>query len=592
MRSLPLPRIPATLDAIEDGTECDVVVLGAGGAGMSAAVFAAIDGARVLLVESTEYVGGTTAWSAGTTWIPGTELAPQVNPDDSLDKALHFLDQAVGERAPRALRQSLLAHGREAVAKMERNSQLQYRVRPFHPDYLSELEDATLCGRALEPLPFDGRKLGPLLPLVRPPIPEFTVLGGMAVDRDDIVHLLGWKKSLKSVAYVARIVLRHAADRLLHGRGTRLLMGNALIGRLLLSLKERGVPLLMRTQATALHRDEQGRVSEITLAQGTMQRRVRVKGGVVLASGGFNRDPRRRQALLPGVDMAWCPGAPGHTGTAHTLAESVGAHYGTGAMSNAFWAPVSLRKRADGSTAVFPHFVFDRAKPGMVTVDGEGQRFLNESTSYHLFGIAMQQAHQQRPSIPAYLITDAEGLRKYGLGMVRPGGMGLASALADGYVTTANTLEELARKLGLPAGNLAATIERFNTYWQQGQDPEFKRGTTAYQRANGDANWKAGPNPSLGPVRTAPFYALKLYPGDIGAATGLVTDGEARALDREGRVIGGLYAVGNDQQSAMGGTYPGPGITIGPGLVFAYLAARDAVVAAKETMAPEQRLAA
>ncbi|MES2483648.1 MAG: FAD-dependent oxidoreductase [Pseudomonadota bacterium] len=592
MRSLPLPRIPATLDAIEDGTEYDVVVLGAGGAGMSAAVFAAIDGARVLLVESTEYVGGTTAWSAGTTWIPGTELAPQVNPDDSLDKALHFLDQAVGERAPRALRQSLLAHGREAVAKMERNSQLQYRVRPFHPDYLSELEDATLCGRALEPLPFDGRKLGPLLALVRPPIPEFTVLGGMAVDRDDIVHLLGWKKSLKSVAYVARIVLRHAADRLLHGRGTRLLMGNALIGRLLLSLKERGVPLLMRTQATALHRDEQGRVSEITLAQGTMQRRVRVKGGVVLASGGFNRDPRRRQALLPGVDMAWCPGAPGHTGTAHTLAESVGAHYGTGAMSNAFWAPVSLRKRADGSTAVFPHFVFDRAKPGMVTVDGQGQRFLNESTSYHLFGIAMQQAHQQRPSIPAYLITDAEGLRKYGLGMVRPGGMGLASALADGYVTTANTLEDLARKLGLPAGKLAATIERFNTYWQQGQDPEFKRGTTAYQRANGDANWKAGPNPSLGPVRKAPFYALKLYPGDIGAATGLVTDGEARALDREGRVIGGLYAVGNDQQSAMGGTYPGPGITIGPGLVFAYLAARDAVVAAKETMAPEQRLAA
>lgn len=581
--SLPLPPpMPAALDQIASGAEFDVVVLGAGGAGMSAAAYAAIDGARVLLVESTEYVGGTTAWSAATTWVPGTHLAPQVNTEDTLDKALHFLDQAVGERSPRAVRQSLLAHGAQAVAKIEKHSHLRYRVRPFHPDYLSELEDSTLCGRALEPLPFDGRTLGPLLRLVRPPIPEFTVLGGMAVDRDDIIHLLGWKKSLRSVAYVARIVLRHVADRLLHGRGTRLLMGNALIGRLLLTLQERGVTLLLQTQATELHREPGGAVREIALTQHGVQRRVRVKGGVILASGGFNRDPALRQAMLPGVDMAWCPGAPGHTGTAHTLAQRVGAHYGSGALSHAFWAPVSLRKRSDGSTAVFPHFVFDRAKPGMVTVDGTGQRFVNESTSYHLFGIAMQQAHQSRPTIPAYLITDADGLRKYGLGMVRPGGMGLRAALADGYVTRGDTVEALATVLGLPPQTLAQTIARFNTYGQDGHDPQFQRGTTAYQRANGDACWP-GPNPSLGPVQTAPFYAVKLYPGDIGAATGLQTDGEARALDREGQPIAGLYAVGNDQQSAMGGAYPGPGITVGPGLVFAYLAARDAVARAGQS---------
>lgn len=567
---------PARLDAIADGAEFDVVVLGAGGAGMSAAVYAAIAGARVLLVESTEYVGGTTAWSAATTWIPGTHLAPQVNPKDTLADALRFLDQAVGTRAPRTLRESLLAHGAEAVATIEKHSHLQYRVRPFHPDYLSELDGSTLCGRALEPLPFDGRSLGPALSLVRPPIPEFTVLGGMAVDRDDIQHLLAWNKSPRSFLYATRIMLRHAADRLLHGRGTRLLMGSALVGRLLLSLKERGVTLLMQTRATDLQPDASGQVRTLTLAGGGQTRTVRVRGGVILATGGFNRDPKRRRDLLPGADLAWCPGAPGHTGTAHDLAERLGAHYGTGAMSNAFWAPVSLRRRADGSTAVFPHFVFDRAKPGMVTVDGTGRRFLNESTSYHLFGIGMQRANQDRPSVPAFLITDAQGMRKYGLGMVRPRGMGLRAALADGYVTTGRTLEELATRLGLPPQVLAETIGRFNTYWHTGQDPEFQRGTTAYQRANGDATW-AGPNPSLGPVETAPFYAVKLYPGDIGAATGLATDGEARALDRDGRPIPGLYAVGNDQQSAMGGTYPAPGITIGPGLVFAYLAARDAV---------------
>lgn len=577
---------PARLEALPDGAAFDVVVLGAGGAGMSAAVFAAIAGARVLLVESTEVVGGTTAYSAGTTWVPGTHLAPQVNAQDTLGEARRFLDAAVGERSDPAVREALLTHGPEAVATIEKHSHLQYRIRPFHPDYLSELEGSTLCGRALEPLPFDGRRLGEHFALVRPPIPEFLVLGGMMVDRDDIPHMLGWSKSFKSAAYVTRLMLRHLSDRLRHPRGTRLLMGNALIGRLLLSIKERGVTLLMRTQATALERDPaSGAVTGLTLTQEGQTRRIAVKGGVILGTGGFNRHPKRRaEQFGPALPATWCPGAPGHTGAAHDLAEAVGAVYGEGQMSPAFWAPVSLRKRPDGSTASFPHFVFDRAKPGTVTVDGEGRRYLNESTSYHLYGLAMQ-AHQfkaGKPGIPSFLITDAEGMRKYGLGMVRPKGMGLAAALADGYVTAAGSIAELAGKLGLPVQNLEATIERFNRHWPNGIDPDFGRGSTAYQRANGDATW-TGPNPSLGPVAKAPFYALRLYPGDIGAARGLKTDAAARSLDAAGRVIPGLYAVGNDMQSAMGGVYPAPGITIGPGLVFAHLAAKDAVARARGT---------
>ncbi len=573
---------PTSLASLPDDAAFDIVVLGAGGAGMSAALFAAIEGAKVLLVESTDKVGGTTAYSAATTWVPGTHLAPQVNKDDSLDKAATFLDNAVGTRSPRALRDALLAHGAAAVKTIEDNSEVKYRIRPFHPDYLSELEGSTLCGRALEPLPFDGRLLGEDFDLVRPPIDEFMVLKGMMVDRDDIPHMLAWSRSLKSALYVMRVVARHVIDRLHHPRGTRLLMGNALIGRLLLSLKQRGVTLLTEAKAVSLERGEQG-IDAITIEQRGATKRIGVRGGVVLASGGFNRHPQRRAQLLPGANLQWCPGAPGHTGQAHDLAESVGAVYakgaGTAPLSHAFWAPVSLRKRADGSTAVFPHFVFDRAKPGTITVDGRGQRFLNESTSYHLFGLAMQAAHRSAPSIPAYLIADAAALRKYGLGMVRPKRMGLSAALADGYVTRADTIGELAHKLQLPEANLVQTVQRFNGYWQRGSDPEFGRGTTAYQRANGDAAWP-GPNPSLGPIERAPFYAVKLYPGDIGAATGFAIDANARMLDAQGRPIGGLYAAGNDMQSVMGGVYPAPGITLGPGLVFAYIAVRDAVARA------------
>ena len=572
----PAMPMPLTLDSILPDDVVDIVVLGAGGAGMSAAVFAAIEGARVLLVESTAHVGGTTAWSAATTWVPLTRTGSSVNPDDSAASAERFLDLAIGEHADRAMREAFLKHGAQAVATIEANSHLKYRARPLHPDYLSELEGSTLCGRALEPLPFDGRLLGDLFDLVRPPLPEFTVLSGMMVDRDDIGHLLGWRRSLASTVHVMRLLTRHLGDRLRHPRGTRLLMGNALVGRLLLTLRERGVGLLMQTEATRLLRDEDGRVTAVELLQHGVSRRVRVRGGVIMATGGFNRDPARRSRLLPGVDPEWCAGAPGHTASAHPLAEAAGAGYGDGEANPAFWAPVSLRRRADGSTAVFPHFVFDRAKPGTVVVGRDGKRFVNESTSYHRFGLEMLRLGQ----IPAYLLTDSNGLRKYGLGIVRPGGMGLASALAEGYVVRAESVDALAAVLDLPAEALNATLRQMGEYARSGIDPEFGRGTTAYQRANGDVTW-AGPNPTLGPIESAPFYALRLYPGDIGAAKGFRTDTAARMLDADGRPIPGLYAAGNDMQSVMGGVYPAPGITIGPGLVFAWLAARDAVSASR-----------
>ncbi|MDR5882670.1 FAD-dependent oxidoreductase [Caballeronia sp. LZ032] len=568
-----------TLEQLGSDEQFDAVVVGAGGAGMSAALVAAIDGARVLLVESTEYVGGTTAYSAGTTWIPGSMHGRGVNSEDTVANAEAFLDRAVGAHSHAAMRRAFLDAGPKAVAQLEAHSEVKYRARPFHPDYLSEVEGSTLRGRALEPLPFDGRTLGPDFALIRPPLPEFTVLGGMMVDRDDVAHLLGMTKSLRSLRHAAALLMRHARDRLNSPRGTRLVMGNALIGRLLLSLRQRGVTILTKTRVDALHSGAHG-IEAVSLSQINERRRIRVTGGVILASGGFNRHATRRAELLPGADPAWCAGAPGHTGGAQDLALAVGARFGEGARSNAFWAPVSTRKRADGSTAVFPHFLMDRGKPGMIIVDRNGRRFLNENTSYHLFGIAMQEAHRAQPSIPACLVTDADGLRKYGLGMVRPGGKGLAPFLADGYLVEGSTLDELADRLGIDRTGLADSVARNNRYAQTGVDADFQRGTTAYQNANGDANW-SGPNKCLGPIARAPFYAVRLYPGDIGAATGLVTDTDARVLDRDDQPIAGLYACGNDMQSVMGGVYPGPGITLGPGLAFGYLAARHAAVRAQ-----------
>jgi succinate dehydrogenase/fumarate reductase flavoprotein subunit len=574
-------RISTQLSQFKDQDSVDLVVIGSGAAGFSAALNAAIDGARVLLVERTAHVGGTSAISASTAWVPGTRRGLEVNPDDTPERVATFLNTAVGDRSDPKLRQAFIEQGPKAIANLEDHSALQFQVRMLHPDYLSELEGSVLRGRAIEPQPFDGKLLGPNMGLVRTPIPEFTVLGGMMVDRDDIFHLLRLTETIKSFSYSVRIVVRHYWDKLVHPRSTRWVMGNAMIGRMLYSYIDRKGLLITQTEVTELIQNEHG-IQGVVLNQNGTQVSIRSKGGVVMASGGFNRHPTRRTALLPGAAEAWCPAGPGHTGSAQDLALKAGAQLGKGGLSHAFWAPVSIRKRSDGSTAAFPHFVMDRGKPGMISVDSQGQRYVNESTSYHLFGLAMQAHHSTTPCIPTWLVCDAGALKRYGIGMIRPGGSGLAPYLADGYLKQGQTLKELAKQIDVPAEKLEATVARFNAMADQGVDSDFQRGTTDYQRANGDATW-LGPNPCLGALKDGPFYAIALYPGDIGAATGLVANEHAQVLDAQGAVIQGLYACGNDMHSIMGGVYPAPGITIGPAITFGYLAAQHAVAKARSS---------
>ncbi|MCB1418650.1 MAG: FAD-dependent oxidoreductase [Notoacmeibacter sp.] len=566
------------LESIENGAAFDVAVLGSGAAGMSAAVFAALEGAKVLLVERTEYLGGTSAFSAATTWVPNTRFSAEVGAKDSIGTVRGFLDRAVGNRSSAAMREAFLVNGPDAIHTLHDRTEAKFRGRPLHPDYLYELEGSTSFGRALEPLPWDATDLGSDLKLIRPPIPEFTILGGLMIDRDDIGHLLKMTKSLKSFLYSFRLIGSYYLQKMRHGRGTRLVMGNALIGRLLKTARDLNVTILTETETTELSGPADG-VSGLRLKQGSTERSVNVRGGVILATGGFSRHPQRRGDMLPTPVAANSPSAPGHTGTAHDLALAKGAQYGKGGLSNCFWAPCSVRKRADGTTAVFPHFVLDRSKPGIIAVGRDGRRFTNESRSYHEFALAQYAANEDGSHIPAYLVAHSAALTKYGLGMVRPGGKGLQPFLDDGYLVRGNTLDELAAALGIDAGGLKDSVERMNRFAASGVDEDFHRGETVYERVNGDATH--GPNPTLGALTEGPFYAVRLEPGDIGSATGLEADTDARVLGAGGKPIDGLYACGNDLQSIMGGVYPGPGITVGPGIVFGYIAARHAVSRAR-----------
>ena len=541
---------------------------------MSAALFAAIRGAKTLLVEKTDFVGGTSAFSAGSIWIPNTRHASVIGASDSAANVERYLQQIVGNRADTALRASFLRAGPEAVDALENHSEVKLRAYARHPDYRSELDGAVVAGRALEPLPFDGRLLGEAFKLVRPPLPEFTLLGGMMVDRTDIGHLLSSTKSVKSLLHSTKLLARHARDRLAHGRGTRLVMGNALVGRLLYSLIRRDVDILNRASLTKIVRVADGRVTNAVLASDGVSREIGIDGGLILAGGGFSRHTVRRPVAL-GTDEAWSSVASGANGDAQDKAIEIGARISDRDLSPAFWAPASIRRRRDGSQAVFPHFVLDRGKPGTLVVDSNGRRFLNEAISYHQF--ALEMLAQGKSAIPAFLIADAAAVRKYGLGMVRPGGWGTKSAVADGYLIGGDTIEQLAQRLNIDPDNLHETVDRMNGFAQTGRDLDFDRGSTVYQNHNGDVS-VGGANPNLGPIATAPFYALRLYPSDIGTSAGLVTDDVARVLDSGNRPIAGLYACGNDMQSVMGGTYPGPGITLGPAIAFAYLAASDATL--------------
>lgn len=550
--------------------ECDVLVAGSGCSGMSAAITARYRGLDVLIVEKQPRFGGTTARSGGWLWIPGTSLAKAYGIEEAPEQARTYLRHEAGNNFDAARVDAFLSAGPEAVDFFTTRTALRFDMPLVFPDYHAEAPGGAQGGRSMVTRPFDGRELGDLIKTLGMPLPELTVFGMMLGSGKEIIHFMRVTKSLTSAVYVAKRLSRHLIDVLRYGRGMTLTNGNALAGRLAKSALDLKIPMWLSSPVRELA-VENGAVTGAIVSREGRDVRVHARQGVVLACGGFPHDVERRKKMFPHAPTGhehFSPGPTGNTGDGLRLAESAGGHIEDRLLNAAAWVPVSLTTRKDGSKGVMPHFI-DRAKPGVIAVMRDGRRFANEGNSYHDFVQAMIKAAKPGEEIAAFLVCDHKTLRKYGLGCVPPFPMPTGHHLNSGYLMRGDTLKALAAKAGIDKA-LTETVGQFNASARHGQDAAFGKGSKAYNRYQGDA--LHGPNPCVAPIENGPFYAIKMVIGDLGTYAGIVTDENARALDAEGRVIPGLYAVGNDMASIMGGNYPGAGITLGPALTFGYIA--------------------
>jgi succinate dehydrogenase/fumarate reductase flavoprotein subunit len=552
--------------------EVDLLVIGGGAAGMTAALVGSIEGLRTMLCEKTEMVGGTTATSAGTVWIPGSSQSSRAGIPDSVEAAKDYLRAVIGTEAQDQRLAAFLASGPAALDYLEARTDVTFIPASAHPDYQKQ-PGAAFGGRALGTAPFDGRRLGADFDRVRPPRPEFLVLGGMMVGRADIPFLLAPFASTKAFLHAAGMVARQAMDRLRHKRGTRLIMGNALVARLLYSLRRRNVGIRFETQMTDLVM-EGGRVIGAKLATPHGQRATRAERGVILATGGIAWNAELRARLFPEPARQFSLAPPANTGDGIVAAIQSGAGLEQDMQSPALWMPCSVLRRPDRTSSVFPHIVLDRAKPGLIAVNSTGRRFVNEACSYHDFVVAMLRSNEVAPSVPAHLICDRGFIRDYGIGLVHPGKRDLGSFVKAGYLIEGDTIAALAQRIGVDPESLQRTIANHNRLAEAGVDEEFGRGSSDLNRINGDPDNK--PNPCLRKIGPGPYYAVAVWPADLASSAGLRTDENGSVLDQQGRSIEGLYAVGNDAASVFRGTYPGPGTMLGPAIVFGWRAAMHA----------------
>ncbi|TDD48894.1 FAD-binding protein [Nonomuraea terrae] len=529
----------------------DVLIAGSGAAAMSAAITAADRKLDVLLVESTDKWGGTTAISGGGLWMPNNPLMRHAGAHDSLEEALAYMEDVIGDVGPASSRERKLAFLRTApeVVRFLHRHGVRWARSKDYPDYYPDRPGGKI-GRAIEVRPFDAKLLGPWAERSRAldglPVPVMT---------DDVWQLSRAWSSPDGFVRGARLVLRTLGGV---ATGKRLLgSGGALACSLMYVVRNQQTPVWLSSPLTELIMED-GRVTGAVVSREGRSLRVRARNGVILGAGGFAHNPEWRQKHhgVPG----WSSAPEGDLGTAIELGARAGAALAL--MDDAWWGSAVIGP--DGH----PNFVlWERSMPFSIVVDTQGRRFTNESASYIDFGHDLLALGK----LPAWLVTDARHARRYLSAALLAGRQRWYDA---GLLLKAGSLGELAAEMEVAPAALRATVERFNGFAGTGVDEDFGRGRTAYDRYYGDPRVK--PNPNLGPLEKAPFYAMRVHPGDLGTKGGLLTDEHARVLREDGAPIPGLYAAGNTTASVMGRTYPGPGSTIGPAVVFGHLAALHA----------------
>jgi succinate dehydrogenase/fumarate reductase flavoprotein subunit len=556
--------------------DVDFLVVGTGAAGMTAAITARKSGLDVLIVEKNDVYGGTSAASGGMIWVPGNKhslkLAEQMGITPSAEKARAYIIEEAGNYANVPRIDNYLKYGPEMVDYMERESEVKFFALPY-PDYHGWSKNASRI-HSLQAMDYAPGSLGSRVAKMRNFLPQTLFLGFAIGSSVEMKLFMSAGRSGKAMAFVVKRLARHFADVLRFGAGQQMVRGRALIGRLSKTVFDLNIPLWLSSPAAELIEDR-GRVVGALVDTPNGRVQVNARKGVLLASGGFPGDRKRRSATYPAAADAanhrgiWCPT---NTGDGARMAEAVGATMGDVA-NPAAWIPVSLMPGKDGIDGVWPHFV-DRNKPGFICVLRNGKRFTSEAGPYTDFIIALNNACERDKESFCWLISDQEGINKYGMGFARPRPLPRGEYLRNGYIKTGKTLRDLAQKIGVDADNLEKTVAEFNRHAVDGKDPEFHRGENLYDVYNGDDEHK--PNPCIGPLKDGPYYAVRIVPGDLGTFAGLKADEFGRVLRSDGSPIAGLYTAGNDQASVWGGAYPGGGSMLGPGMTFGYIAARHA----------------
>ncbi len=544
----------------------DVLVVGSGAGAMTAALVAARAGLNTLIIEKANVYGGTSATSGGGLWITCNHLMPGVGIEDNPKDSLAYMTALTGNDVPADNVASFVKNGARMLQWVMENSHAQFIAMPEYADYYQHIPGARPGGRSIDPLPYDARELGDDFLHMNMPHRQVRVLGLMGYSNIEGAILLskspGWFKLLLRLSwqYFSDIPWRFRSRR-----SRRLTMGNALVGRLRKSLLDLNVPIWLNCPADELL-SENGAVVGVRAKLNGKEQIIRAKRGVILASGGFEHNQALRERYLPNpTSTRWSAANPTNTGDMLIAGQAAGA--ATALMDEAWWGPTLTVTGEDRARALFT----ERSMPGAIVVNKEGRRFFNESVAY----TTAVQAMYQPGNLPSYLIFDERYKRNYPFGPLLPAEMHLnwlqPRHIRKDLLTSAPTIAKLGDAIGIDAGTLSQTVNRFNGFAAAGKDQDYQRGENSYDLIYGDIRIK--PNPCLAPLVEPPFYAVEIHPGDIGTKGGLLTNENAQVLDREGKSIAGLYAIGNCSASVTGRYYPGAGATLGPAMTFGFLAA-------------------